>query len=117
MSQFQIWKSHYLMFQREKKFISITASTSENNYPSVEEFSFKNSNPYHVNSNSNQNIAVQTVMQNPELPNGCEITSLTAVLNYYGLQVTKTEMADNFLPQQDFRIEEGKHSELIQTCL
>ncbi|PYF01857.1 C39 family peptidase [Ureibacillus chungkukjangi] len=94
----------------EGKTYLITASISESNYPSVEKLTFKNSNPYHViimNSNSNQNIEVPTVMQNPELPNGCEITSLTAVLNYYGLQVTKTDMADNYLPQQNFRFEEG----------
>ncbi len=35
--------------------------------------------------------------QNPELPTGCEITSLTAVLNYYGYNVTKTTMADKYL--------------------
>ncbi len=35
--------------------------------------------------------------QNPELPTGCEITSLTSVLNYYGCDVDKTTMADNYL--------------------
>lgn len=35
--------------------------------------------------------------QNPELPTGCEITSLTSVLNYYGCNVDKTTMADNYL--------------------
>lgn len=35
--------------------------------------------------------------QNPELPTGCEITSLTSVLNYYGYNVDKTTMADNYL--------------------
>lgn len=48
------------------------------------------------------NLTIQTVMQEPELPNGCEITSLTAVLNYYGYQVSKTTMADNYLPQSHF---------------
>ncbi|MEN2465771.1 C39 family peptidase [Ornithinibacillus sp. JPR2-1] len=33
------------------------------------------------------------MMQKPELPNGCEITSLTSVLNYYDYQVSKTNMA------------------------
>ena len=35
--------------------------------------------------------------QYPELPTGCEITSLTSVLNYYGCDVDKTTMADNYL--------------------
>lgn len=35
--------------------------------------------------------------QYPELPTGCEITSLTSVLNYYGFDVDKTTMADNYL--------------------
>ena len=47
-------------------------------------------------------IPVEVLMQNPELPNGCEITSLTAVLNYYGYGVSKTEMADMYLPQESF---------------
>lgn len=45
-------------------------------------------------------IPVNVVHQKPELPNGCEITALTAVLNYYGYKVTKTEMADKYLPKQ-----------------
>ena len=35
--------------------------------------------------------------QNPELPTGCEITSLTSVLNYYGINVKKETMADDYL--------------------
>lgn len=35
--------------------------------------------------------------QYPELPTGCEITSLTSVLNYYGCDVNKTTMADDYL--------------------
>ncbi len=42
-------------------------------------------------------LDVKYVPQNPELPTGCEITSLTTVLNYYGYNVSKTEMSDNYL--------------------
>lgn len=35
--------------------------------------------------------------QYPELPNGCEITSLAAVLNYYGYPVAKTTLSDSYL--------------------
>lgn len=45
-------------------------------------------------------IPVPTIMQKPELPNGCEITSLTAVLNYYNYEIEKTEMADKYLPKE-----------------
>ncbi|NIK79837.1 uncharacterized protein YvpB [Paenibacillus castaneae] len=53
-------------------------------------------------------LNVDTIMQNPELPNGCEITSLTAVLQYYGYDATKTEMADNYLPKQAFYSKNNK---------
>ena len=36
--------------------------------------------------------------QMPELPTGCEITSLTMVLNYYGYSVDKMTMALEYLP-------------------
>lgn len=42
-------------------------------------------------------LDVKYLSQNPELPTGCEITSLTTVLNYYGYNVSKTEMSDNYL--------------------
>lgn len=37
------------------------------------------------------------MLQNPELPIGCEITALTIVLNYLGYDVDKLTLADNFL--------------------
>lgn len=39
------------------------------------------------------------VMQRPELPTGCEVTSLTMLLNYLGYPVSKTTMASNYLPK------------------
>ena len=55
--------------------------------------------------NHEQALAVPVLMQNPELPHGCEITSLTAVLAYYGADVDKVDMAKNYLPKQPFRQE------------
>lgn len=46
-------------------------------------------------------IDVPFVDQNPELPTGCEITSLTEVLNYYGFNVNKEYMARNYLPMSE----------------
>ncbi|MEK3884891.1 C39 family peptidase [Paenibacillus sp. PL2-23] len=51
---------------------------------------------------------VPVVMQKPELPNGCEITSLTAVLNGLGFDLTKENMADHYLPQEPFYRKDGK---------
>lgn len=37
------------------------------------------------------------ICQYPELPTGCEITSLTMVLNYNGLSAKKGDLSDNYL--------------------
>lgn len=39
-----------------------------------------------------------TILQEPELPTGCEITSLAEVLNYLGFQIDKEDLCDNFMP-------------------
>ncbi|RAZ81286.1 C39 family peptidase [Planococcus halotolerans] len=53
-------------------------------------------------------IDVPVLMQDPELPNGCEITTLTSVLNHYRLKVSKTTMADDYLPKSPFTSKNGK---------
>lgn len=40
----------------------------------------------------------ETVMQEPELPTGCEVTALTQTMNYYGFDVDKVELSDVFMP-------------------
>lgn len=42
-------------------------------------------------------LPVKYLSQNLELPTGCEITSLTTVLNYLGYNVSKLEMSDKYL--------------------
>lgn len=37
------------------------------------------------------------ISQYPELPTGCEMTSLTMVLNFYGLNADKCDISDNYL--------------------
>ncbi len=43
----------------------------------------------------------EVILQNPELPTGCESVALTMLINYYGIYTDKILMADSFLPKQD----------------
>ena len=43
-------------------------------------------------------LPVPQILQNPELPNGCEITSCCEVLHYLGFAPDKCELADYYLP-------------------
>ncbi|MDD6095409.1 MAG: C39 family peptidase, partial [Clostridia bacterium] len=47
-------------------------------------------------------LDVENILQNPELPNGCEIVSLAIVLNYLGFQVDPVELSDKYLPKGVF---------------
>lgn len=49
-------------------------------------------------TNDSVYLNVQNIEQNPELPTGCEAVSSTIVLNYYGANMSKTELVDNYLP-------------------
>lgn len=42
-------------------------------------------------------IELNLLLQNPELPYGCESVALTMILNYYGFNLPKTYIADNYL--------------------
>ena len=42
-------------------------------------------------------LDVKNILQTPELPNGCEITSLTILLNHLGFDVDKLTMSDKLL--------------------
>ena len=43
-------------------------------------------------------LDVVSLLQNPELPTGCESVALTDVLLYYGFELEKTTIADEWLP-------------------
>ena len=43
-------------------------------------------------------IGVPAIWQNPELPTGCESVALTEALCYYGFGISKTTIADNYMP-------------------
>lgn len=53
---------------------------------------------FNVSSIGKLNVPI--VKQNPELPNGCEITSLTAILNYYGIDSNKMDLVNHYLPKE-----------------
>ena len=53
-------------------------------------------------------IQVKNIMQKPELPFGCEIVSLTIVLNHYGFGVDKMYMSDNYLKKVPFWEKNGE---------
>ena len=46
---------------------------------------------------SRKQLGVKFISQLPNMPTGCEITSLTTALNYLGYNVTKETMADKYL--------------------
>jgi len=52
-------------------------------------------------------IAVKNILQNPELPTGCETVSLTIVLNHLGFPVNKMTIARKYLPKQEFYWSDG----------
>lgn len=49
-------------------------------------------------------LGIPALLQNPELPTGCEITSLTMLLNGLGFGVSKEMMADAYLPKGEMEL-------------
>lgn len=56
---------------------------------------------YNVRDHKGANVPI--IMQNPMFPHGCEITSLTSVLRFFGERVTKESMEHNYLIKEDFK--------------
>lgn len=55
-----------------------------------------------------QKLNVPLRNQLPDLPNGCEVTSLAMLMNYYGIQVTQNELAQN-IEHVDSFTDNGKY--------
>lgn len=55
-----------------------------------------------------QKLDVPLENQMPNLPNGCEVTSLSMLMNYYGIKVNKNELAEN-IQHVDFFTDGGKY--------
>lgn len=47
-------------------------------------------------------LGVPAIFQNPELPTGCESVALTNTLLYYGFSLSKTYMADFYIPRSGY---------------
>lgn len=48
-------------------------------------------------------LRVPLIKQLPELPTGCEVTSLAMAINHYGIRISKTVLADVFLEKGEYR--------------
>lgn len=59
--------------------------------------------PYKANEGGALLRKIPAVRQNPELPTGCEVTSLSMALSYLGINVDKEVLADNYLPKCPYR--------------
>lgn len=59
----------------------------------------------------------EIILQNPELPTGCEITAMTMALNYYGLEADKVDMAENYLPKAPAKLSRDSKGVLHGTDL
>lgn len=94
--------------------LSETVSTSESKVtePAVTELASGTSStaemPTAAPVPTNHRIQVKNIMQKPELPFGCEIVSLTIVLNHYGFNVDKMYMSDNYLEKVPFWEKNGE---------
>lgn len=51
---------------------------------------------------------IELILQNPELPNGCEVTSLAMVLSSAGFPVGHVELYQNCLPTDNFSYSSGQ---------
>lgn len=70
----------------------------------------------HIESNKYYIEGVPLINQFPELPTGCEVTSVAMLLNYHGIEVSKEILAEEIqkisLPSYDgYRIEGGSPDE------
>ena len=53
-------------------------------------------------------IEVTNILQNPELPTGCETVSLTILLNHLGFRADKMDLARYYLLKMDFYWKDGE---------
>eukprot|EP00130_Batrachochytrium_dendrobatidis_P008614 XP_006683489.1 hypothetical protein BATDEDRAFT_28992 [Batrachochytrium dendrobatidis JAM81] len=88
-------EQHELMFSIRNNRITI-----ENDVPSFIK-DYKRTMEKNIEVTAVQ-LPVESILQTPELPNGCEVTALAAVLDYYGYETNKLELADKYMPKVAF---------------
>lgn len=98
------YKSEWLGVRHAGDEVTVVAKVTKNPYNSYLYYLTDNNEYVHGSYVSfdkpvNVQLDVKNILQNPELPNGCEITSLSIVLNYKGYNVDKCDMSDNYLPK------------------
>lgn len=92
---------------------TIESETSEDGLSAVDPYGFYKYVPIFYKADVNEelvgarkaDVPVSWVGQNPELPNGCEATATTTVLNYYGFSVDKVTMATKYFLQPEKQID------------
>lgn len=72
------------------------------------DFSRKEHNDVEKNMSDQIHIDINVIYQLPELPTGCEITSLDMVLNYMGYSIDKVTLSDNYLDKGTIGIDSYK---------
>ena len=60
--------------------------------------------------NKYENPDYKALLQNPELPTGCEVTSLCGLLNYLGFDIDKVTLADEFMPMDNVGVSTMMHA-------
>lgn len=88
----------------------IVASEAPSNIPEPSESAAEETDPGTPAASeliSNDEPSLTLLYQKPELPNGCEVTSLAMLLAWAGYPVDKVELSDNYLPKQEFSKSDG----------
>lgn len=74
----------------------------ENTQEHTQEYSQEELSKEENRENTNVSLDVNVIYQYPDMPSGCEVTSLTMVLNYMGIDVTNKYLADNYLDSSTY---------------
>lgn len=77
--------------------INTEGSEASQDYDTQETTEQKHLNDFEVTNGKSKIIDFTPLCQYPDLPTGCEVTSLTMVLNFNGINCDKCEIADNYL--------------------
>lgn len=86
----------------------ITTSSNSNTITSTSNYTRINHDTASRNNSNVVNLDVNVIYQLPELPTGCEITSLAMVLNYFGYNIDKETLANDYLEKGTIGVDSYK---------